>query len=145
MLEQVLGHLHNWFRVGVYPGEYTIMDGGITLPFLRAGQYFRILGSVFNDGLHRYGPAMEYLQDETFTGTVWALAVPKAVIDLSGEIEKWQEKYGSKVSSPFSSESFGPYSYTKTSGSDGSGGWQSAFAARLAPWRKICEYGGTIL
>jgi len=140
MLEQVLNHLHNWFRVGVYHGTFTIQDGGITLPFLRGGQYFRIMGSVFNDGLYRYGPAMVYLQDETFTGTVWALAVPQAVVDLAGEIDAWQKKYGAVLESPYTSESFGGYSYTKSVGADGSagaGGWQAAFRSRLNPYRKL--------
>ena len=77
MLEQVLMHLKNWFLVpgGIHEGTYTIEDGGITLPFLANGQYFRICGSVFNDGLHQY-PAGD-LKTETFDGTVWALAVRK--------------------------------------------------------------------
>lgn len=147
MLEQVLIHLHNWFRVrddvdGIHHGEYTIKDGGITLPFLQEGQYFRIVGSVFNDGLHRYGPDMEMLRDETFDGAVWALAIPKAVIDLSAEIAIWQEKYGDKAASPYTSESFGGYSYSKSDGANengGSGGWEAAFRARLNPYRKLRE------
>ncbi len=143
MLEQILSYLNNWFIApgGVHSGTYTVKDGCLTLPFLKDGQYFRIQGSVFNDGLHRYGPAMELLEDETFTGTIWALAVPRAVAALSGEIEAWQKKYGGTAASPFTSESFGPYSYSKASGADGSsGGWQGAFAAKLAPWRKLREY-----
>lgn len=147
MLEQVLMELHNWFRVrdgvdGIHPGAYTIQDGSITLPFLRDGQYFRIVGSLFNDGLHRYGPDMPLLEDETFDGAVWALAVPKAVVELAGEIAAWQEKYGAVIDSPYTSESFGGYSYTKTSGAgDGtSGGWQAAFGERLDPHRKLKEF-----
>ncbi len=142
MLEQVLGNIHNWFQVGIYPGEYTIRNGGITLPFLQDGQYFRIVGSVFNDGLHQYGPAMELLHDETFNGAVWALAVPKAVVDLAGEIAVWQEKYKDTVESPYTSESFGGYAYTKASGageSAGTVGWQAAFCSRLNQWRKLRE------
>lgn len=142
MLEQVLTHIHNWFQVGIYPGTYTISDGGITLPFLQDGQYFRIVGSLFNDGLHQYGPAMEMLRDETFDGSVWALAVPKSVVELSGEIAAWQEKYKDVLDSPYQAESFGGYSYSKASGagdSTGSGGWQSAFRARLNPYRKLRE------
>lgn len=147
MLEQILTELHNWFRVrdglnGIHLGTYTIEDGGITLPFLRDGQYFRICGSVFNDGLHQYGPAMEILQDETFDGAVWALAIPKTVVDLAGEIAAWQEKYGAVIDSPYTSESFGGYSYSKASGAGdiaGSGGWQAAFRARLNPYRKLRE------
>ena len=142
VLEQILTHIHNWFQIGIYPGTYTIQGGGITLPFLRDGQYFRIMGSVFNDGLHRYGPDMELLEDETFDGSIWALAIPKAVIDLAGEIAAWQEKYGAVVDSPYTSESFGGYSYSKASGagnSTSSGGWQAAFRARLTPYRKLRE------
>lgn len=142
MLEQVLTHIHNWFQVGIYPGAYTVQDGGITLPFLQEGQYFRICGSVFNDGLHRYGPDMPILEDETFSGTIWALVIPKAIVELSKEIAVWQEKYGAVIESPYTSESFAGYSYTKASGagdSTGSGGWQSAFRTRLNPYRKLRE------
>ncbi len=142
MLEQVLIHLRNWFQSGIYADVYTIQDGNITLPFLQNGQYFRICGSVFNDGLHQYGPAMELLQDETFTGAVWALAIPKSVVDLADEIAAWKEKYGAVIDSPYTSESFGGYSYSKASGagdSTGSSGWQAAFRARLNPYRKLRE------
>lgn len=147
MLEQVLREIHNWFRVrdssdGIHRGSFSIEGGRITLPFLRDGQYFRILGSVMNDGLHQYGPQMELLQDETFDGTIWALAVPQNVVELAGEIENWQKKYGSVIESPYTSESFGGYSYTKQSGAGdgaGSGSWQAAFRSRLNPYRKLRE------
>ena len=139
MLEQVLMHLKNWFLVpgGIHEGTYTIEDGGITLPFLANGQYFRICGSVFNDGLHQY-PASD-LKAETFDGTVWALAVPQAVIDLSTEIESWQTKNGDASVSPYQSESFGGYQYSKAtdSASGGAVTWQSAFRSRLNAWRKL--------
>lgn len=144
MLEQVLTYIKNWFVApnGVHRGTYTIQDGGIVLPFLRDGQYFRVMGSVFNDGLHRYGADMPMLEDEEFEGTVWALAIPKAVIDLAEEIATWQAKYKDTVESPYTSESFGGYSYSKASGagdSAGSGGWQAAFRSRLNQWRKLRE------
>ena len=139
MLEQVLMHLKNWFLVpgGIHEGTYTIEDGGITLPFLANGQYFRICGSVFNDGLHQY-PASD-LKAETFEGTVWALAVPQSVIDLASEIEAWKTKNGDASVSPYQSESFGGYSYSKAtdSASGGAVTWQSAFSSRLNAWRKL--------
>ena len=139
MLEQVLMHLKNWFLVpgGIHEGTYTIEDGGIALPFLANGQYFRICGSVFNDGLHQY-PASD-LKAETFDGTVWALAVPQAVIDLAEEIEAWETKNGAEANGPYQSESFGGYSYSKATDS-ASGGvvtWQTAFRSRLNAWRKL--------
>ena len=139
MLEQVLMHLKNWFLVpgGIHEGTYTIEDGGITLPFLANGQYFRICGSVFNDGLHQY-PASD-LKAETFDGTVWALAVPQAVIELSSEIEAWEKKNGDASVSPYQSESFGGYSYSKATDSANGGAmtWQTAFRSRLSAWRKL--------
>ena len=139
MLEQVLMHLKNWFLVpgGIHEGTYTIEDGGIALPFLANGQYFRICGSVFNDGLHQY-PASD-LKAETFDGSVWALAVPKAVIDLTSEIEAWQTKNGDASVSPYQSESFGGYQYSKAtdSASGGAVTWQSAFRSRLNAWREL--------
>ena len=139
MLEQVLMHLKNWFLVpgGIHEGTYTIEDGGIALPFLANGQYFRICGSVFNDGLHKY-PASD-LKAETFDGTVWALAVPQAVIELAAEIEAWQKKNGEASVSPYQSESFGGYSYSKATdiASGGAVTWQSAFRSRLNNYRKL--------
>ena len=139
MLEQVLMNIRNWFPVkgGIHSGTFTIKDGGITLPFLADGQYFRICGSVFNDGLHQYN--VLDLTDETFTGTIWALAIPKAVIDLANEIQKWQVKNADALSSPYSSESFGGYSYSKATNSATGGAetWQSHFDQQLSAWRKI--------
>lgn len=139
MLEQVLMNIRNWFTVegGIHSGTFSIKDGGITLPFLADGQYFRIIGSVFNDGLHQY-PATD-LVDEEFSGVIWALAIPPAVVDLSDEIQKWQEKNGEVASSPFSSESFGGYSYSKATDAETGGAvtWQSAFKRQLSAWRKI--------
>ena len=139
MLEKVLMHLNNWFLVpgGIHEGTYTIEDGSITLPFLANGQYFRICGSVFNDGLHQY-PAGD-LKTETFDGTVWALAVPQTVIELSAEIEEWQKKNGEAASGIYQSESFGGYSYSKAtdSASGGAVTWQSAFRSRMNAWRKL--------
>lgn len=136
MLETVLQNLNNWFLVpdGVHAGEFTVQGGQLTLPFLQTGQYFRVVGSVFNDGLHQY-PVAD-LTDETFTGSVWALAVPKAVIELAEEIDAWQTKNGDP--GPFTSESFGGYSYSKVTNASGMVvGWQDVFKSRLNDWRRI--------
>ena len=138
MLEQVLMNIRNWFPVkgGIYSGTFTIKDGGITLPFLADGQYFRICGSVFNDGLHQYN--VLDLVDETFNGTIWALAIPKAVIELAAEIEAWEKKNGEAASGIYQSESFGGYQYSKQTASDGGQVtvW-SVFRKRLNQWRKL--------
>ena len=132
MLETVLMYLNNWFVMGRYDDTYTIEDGGITLPFLVDGQYFRIVGSLFNDGVYQY-PAE--LTDETFDGSVWAMAIPKALLSAVEEITAWTAKNGD--SGPYTSESFGGYSYSKATNSKGVAvGWRDVFAAQLAPWKK---------
>ena len=139
MLEQVLMNIRNWFPVkgGIHSGTFTIKDGGVTLPFLADGQYFRICGSVFNDGLHQYN--VLDLTDETFNGTIWALSIPQPIIDLADEIQEWQDKNADALSSPYSSESFGGYSYSKATDSETGGAetWQSHFKQQLSAWRKI--------
>ena len=132
MIDEICASLHNYFAVDIVPGEYTVNDGEITLPFLAAGQFFRVVGSVFCDGVYRYGDKLP--ADETFDGAIWALAIPPALEDLAAEIEAWKEKNAEVINSPYQSESFGGYSYTK--GSD-SASWQGAFAKRLNRWRKL--------
>lgn len=148
MLSELCGYLRNWFERNKYIGDFTISNGVINgdKPInLLAGQYIRIVGSILNDGVYLYNPeGIEGLVDETFHGAVWSLAIPKEVVALDADIDAWQSKYGGVDSaslSPFSSESFGGYSYSKsTSNTDessiGLGGWQSAFANRLSQWRK---------
>lgn len=141
MLEELMRECRNYFLIpgGVHPDTYTIKNGSIALPFLIMGQYFRIIGSTFNDGVYQYGA--DGLTDETFNGAVWALAVPAAFISLVEDVEAWRDKYESAASSPFQSESFAGYSYTKSSANGISGGsvtgWQGVFASRLNKWRKL--------
>lgn len=149
MLTEICQYLRNWFVRDKYIGAFSIAGGAITdaagdAPPLLNGQYYRIVGSVLNDGVHRCGD--DDLTDESeFDGAVWSMAVPSPVVTLADEIEAWQAKYGgvdSTLMSPFQSESFGGYSYSKAAGAAASGGgtatsWEALYAARLAPWRKI--------
>lgn len=137
MLEEVLASLNNWFVADVQRGRYSVEGGSLALD-LREGQWFVIHGSVFNDGLHRH--PVTGLRDETFDGEVWALAVPPAVVSLSEEVAAWCEAHRGEIDSPYQSESFGGYSYTRAgdSGSQtGPYGWQRHFARRLNRWRKL--------
>ena len=137
--------LNNFFKKEIYLGEFTIEGGRIVLPAIvdiKDGRYFRIVGSVFNDGVYQY-PATG-LTDEMFRGAVWAMAVPPAAIALFEEIKVWDEKYSQNeaANSPFQSESFGGYSYSKgysssANGSDTTVSWQNQFKSRLNRWRKL--------
>ena len=138
MLTEICAEIRNYFEVpnGRHFGTFTISGGSIApLDFLQDGQYFRIIGSVFNDGVHKYGEAN--LTDEKFDGAVWAMAVPPAVVALSEEIKAYNASDAGKAS-PFTAESFGGYSYTKATDANGAPiGWQKAFASRLSKWRKL--------
>lgn len=112
---------------------FRIASGALDVEGLAEGQYFRVEGSIFNDGLHRYGAAD--MADETFTGRIWPLAIPRAVIDLSEEVARWCEE---NPPTDFVSESFGGYTYSRGSGTNARvGGWAAAFASRLNAWRKV--------
>lgn len=140
MLEQICAFIHNFFYGDRYAGTFTIENGVLTVDGLIDGQYFRICGSRLNDGVYRYG--VDQLTDETFTGVVWDMRPPKSFLTLVEEIEAWQQKYGEAVKSPYSSESFNGYSYTKAQGYASAGGgmlgtWQNIFGSQLNHWRKL--------
>ena len=152
MLQQVLEHIHNMFIKAPNPGTYTIRDGNLPVSFLD-GQRIWIVGSVLNDGVYTYHESgltndddeeAAGLRDETFTGSVCALAVPPAVIALTGEIKAWVEQYGENMNSPYHSENvIGVYSYEKEMfGGSGNAtskpaSWEDIFASRLNRWRKV--------
>lgn len=147
MLTQICAELKNYFcqEQDRLIGDFAIENGAITPSIsLLTGQFYRIVGSVLNDGVHCQG---DLLNDEPeFHGAIWLMRVPADVLALAHDIEIWQQKYGgadSQSMSPFQSESFGGYSYTKSGGyaSNGTSGeaptWQKMFANRLAPYRRI--------
>lgn len=138
MLETVLNHLHNWFPVtgAARAGTFIIVSGKIKLDHVLEGQYYKIEGSVFNNGLHKYGDGDDVLTDETFTGRVIPLAIPKKVIKLAERIKTYCEK---NPETDKISESFGGYSYSRGTDGKGSaaGGWQTAFRGELNEWKKV--------
>lgn len=136
MLTELCAYLKNYFLHddSVHEGTYDIENGSIVLPFLLEGQYFRITGSALNDGVYQY--PVDTLNDETFTGAVWVMNIPPAVIELSNEISAWCANNADAINSPYMSESFGGYSYSK----DSSGGgvtWQKHFARSLKAYRRL--------
>ena len=174
MISEVCHEVKNWFdydrifgRFKIEEGKLRFLDYSDRIPSdlgLQDGQYYRIAGSVFNDGVWQYHKPIiepvteeptdeeptdenpkEELRNEEFKGVVWLMAVPRDFLNLVDRIAAWDEKFGgvdSAAQSPFSSESFGGYSYSKASGGSGSGGstaitWKNNFASELNKWRKI--------
>ncbi len=133
MLERVLRYLRNWFVKEIYSGTFVVEGGSIALPFLRNGQYYRVVGSELNDGVHRYDDGNELVNEE-FSGEIWALAIPPELLNTVERIEAWEQKHGGAARSPYTQESFAGYSYQKS----GSGnGWENAFRSELSVWRKL--------
>ena len=147
MLSEVCAYLRNYFDNGQPHtfGEIEIRNGALFTPCnLKAGQYFRIIGSTFNDGVYQF-PTTALRVDETFNGAVWGMAVPPDLIDLITEMEAWKADKANAyaLNSPYQSESKADYSYTLKSGADGSGKNSGAsalinqFAGRLSRWKKL--------
>ena len=151
MYSQICRELNNYFEYDKVFGRFEIINGSLILPQhlitekgetlrIQDDQYFRIVGSVFNDGVYQF-PATG-LHDEAFDGALWLLAFPIDFVALVSDIEEWQKKNGgvdSAAMSPFTSESFGGYSYSKGANDTGKGDntWQGAFKARLNAYRRI--------
>lgn len=144
MLSELCKEINNWFQYEYHFGKFKIEGGKLTDfdSILKDGQYFRIVGSVLNDGVYEW-PASD-LKDEEFDGAVWLMAVPPEVIKLALDVDEWRNKYetlDNQAMSPFTSENFGGYSYAKSGAGSAGGasasGWTSVFANRLNRWRKI--------
>lgn len=140
MLEELLRTLNNWFEQDSLVGTFKVVGGALLVPegFLKEGQYLRVIGSTFNDGLHCW--PVNDMVDEEFAGEVRALAVPPAVVALSEQIEKWRADNQKALDAPYASESFGGYSYSKegaSSSQGGSTGWRAHFRDQLNQWRKL--------
>lgn len=146
MLTEMCSELNNYFDrdQNKVHGDIAI-SGGILQNAsgygLKVGQYYRIIGSVFNDGVHRWtGTPDEGLTDETFSGSVWLMAIPPEFLKLAKEIEDWVKEYGKISMSPYASEnlSASSYSYSLNTGAGSGNGasWQNIFAKKMSKWRK---------
>jgi hypothetical protein len=149
MLSEICADIKNYFtyKEDKHPGKYKV-EGGVLVPSVAIpGDYYAVFGSRKNNGVHK---STDVLEDEgEFKGSVWAMSIPKDFLDLAEEIADWQKKYGgvdSEAQSPFYSESFGGYSYTKSAGStsgtnnSAASTWQAVYAARLNRWRRLRLY-----
>ena len=150
MLQAVCEHIHNYFNRNSSPinGTFAVFGGTISpIPDLKEGQRFLITGSDMNDGIYTFHASgimndddtdWAGLTDEVFAGAIIGLSIPPQVIALSVEISEWAAKYADVITSPYQSESFGGYSYTRAGNSGSSaGGWQDQFRAKLDRWRRV--------
>ena len=134
LIEQILDFIHNHFVQSSTEGEFSIIDGVLQTTDLQPRQFFWINGSTFSNGVHQYGTTDRikyggFNVTETFHGTLSALAIPADLLDLAGEIQSYIDTNGGSMNSPFTSESFGGYSYTKGQGKGSASGadWRTVF------------------
>ena len=148
MIDDVCAEVKNYFIREILINDYAVIGGVLTPSVNTEARYIRIVGSMKNDGVHDLTDTKDTLTNEsTFHGAVWIMAVPQDFIDLYGEIKDWQTANGgvnSVAMSPFQSESFGGYSYSKGAGGSGGSGkqasiptWQSMYASRLNKYRRV--------
>ena len=137
MLYEILKSIRNFFpdtenqKIGKFTISENVIEPSVSI---LEGQYFLIEGSVLNDGVYLMSDDL-VLNDETFTGTITPLKIPKDFLSLAAEIEAFA--IDNKPSN-LQAESFGGYSYTRATTASGNlASWQTAFGTRLNAWRKI--------
>lgn len=137
---EVMKHCRNFFTEDskLKYGNYTIVNGELSLPFLYEGQYFLTEGSELNDyTVHKNATGEFNLKDETFTGYIVPCNIPQAFLDVCEKIKAYTEATGANGNA-YVSESFGGYSYTKPTKANGAvAGAFDAFREELNGWRKI--------
>ena len=137
----VMRHCRNYFERWSYSGEITIgPDGELTgMADVTPHAYAAIRGSACHDGVWRVsGGRLEGMEpglpEETFNGTVWALAPPPGFVGLCEQIDAFDTQ---RPAGPLASESFGAYSYSVQTGQSGAITWQESYAAQLLPYRRM--------
>ena len=145
MLTEICQYLHNYFEYEKHFGLISIIGDVVFCDGeeieMDEGQYFVLFRERFAIGVYQYG---DELTDKTFMGSVWLMDIPDAILKANEWAEQWMEKNGgvdSAANSPFQSESFGGYSYSKGNNSNGKAGVgifdQASFVGMLAPYRKL--------
>lgn len=145
MLLDLMRETRNFFMRSAETGEYTAYGNTLSpAPGALPGQYIALTGSVINDGVYRAraGGAFEtedgedaQFTQETFTGTVYLLAVPASFSALARKIDAWNEENGS--GKEVASESFGAYSVSYAQGANGPVRWQEKYAREIATYRRM--------
>ena len=111
----VMRQVRNYFERERYAGPMGIV-GGTLAPYV----------AVEGAGVFAAGEAPES------AGTCWALYPPADFLALCQEISEYDDRHPAGAPR---SESFGAYRYDRGEGAPG--GWEAAFAARLAPYRRM--------
>ena len=142
-MKRVLDYLNNYFYRWGERGKFKIENGTINVErTLLKGQYVAIKGSVLNDGVYRVenylnGVAtLTGMENEEFEGIVLSLAIPKELMDMPTKIDEYEKEV--PITNNIVSESYGNYSYTMATNSNGEKmTWKDVYANDLKPYRKM--------
>lgn len=139
-LADLCAELRNWFCWDE-DKHFGVSLSDISGLGIKENQYFRVMDSIFNDGVYKY-PKDDFVSEDT-KFTVWVMRVPSQVLDLLDAMNTWETKYTDSVEGPYQSESFDGYSRTLRSSGDSSGSaprawsWRDQFRSQLDQWRKV--------
>lgn len=100
LMEDLMLYTKNYFYRWKEYGTYAINNSQIACRGqYKVGQYVRIIGSVFNDGVHEIHSVtnntitINNLRNEEFKGYICGLAVPKEFYDLVQDIKAYRLKH----------------------------------------------------
>lgn len=136
----------NWFDK---KRHFGIFDLDSELDFACEGQFYRLIGDVTADGQCLYVDYVCTYTDGNFkvygaetahgilNGAIWEMSVPTDFLELYEKMTAWEEKNADILNSPFQSESFGGYSYSRASGKNGSLTVWDNFADEIARYQKL--------
>ena len=135
----VMRQCRNYFETGYIDGTFRIT--GNALSGAEGAHWVYISGSAYHNGVwevcdgYLTGCSVDGLHDEEFEGRVWFLDPPEEFLELCKTIKAYEEK---NPVGAFVQERFGEYSYTRAnSGTVADMGWQNAFSAELAAYRRM--------
>ena len=137
MIGQICQYIKNYFTYehDRIIGDWSVVNGKLVPSLDIPTDYYAIFGSRKNNGVHKVNDYGDVLVDEgPFHGSVWFMSPPQDFLDKVEEITAWIDTYGKTLNSPYTSESFGGYSYTKgksRSGSDFGITWRDQFGPEL--------------
>lgn len=167
-IEALCAECNNYHDTDRIIGTFTIENGSIALPFLRENQFFRIVGSTWNDGVYIYSQDSFIVRSSTWEEVMngnlnweevraktWGDLVEHDLVDevFYGaiwpmrmpraflELSKKIAEYNESDAakvSPFTSESISGH-YSYTKASPSDNSWEKVFASKLKRWRKVAN------
>ena len=124
----------HYFPIDWADGGWSI-QGGVLSPEVPEG-LIAIADSAHHNGVWMIkNGKIDTDTDENWDGRVWMLAPPADFLALCTEIDVWREKHPAQT---LKSERFGEYGCEFAYGKNGVPlNWQTVFAARLQPYRRM--------